>query len=286
MDVSVIIVNYNTTQLVFECIETIYELTKNVIFEIIVVDNNSPDRSIERLNDVFPDVKLILNDKNSGFGAANNLGNKYATGKYLFFLNSDTLLISNAIFDFFQFMEKTPDAGVCGGNLLTKELKPTISFERFKPNIFNSIDKLFFKIFQRIIYGKNRRFLYSEIPKVIKGYIIGADFFVRKDVFEGVEGFDENFFMYYEEVDLTHRIEKLEYKSYVLSNVRIVHLEGGSQSGDIHNKLIWMTDSLRKYYKKTNQFGISLVIIIEKIDIVYINKLMLFIKNIKLFRKI
>lgn len=277
MDVSVIIVNYNTTQLVLDCIETIYEYTKDVNFEIIVVDNNSPDRSIERLNDDFPNVKLILNDINSGFGAANNLGNKYATGKYLFFLNSDTLLISNAIFDFFQFMERTTDAGVCGGNLLTKELKPNMSFVRIKPSLFYHINELFFELFTKALYFKSYRFLNHNNILEIKGFIIGADFFVRKKVFEKVKGFDEDFFMYYEEVELTYRIEKLNYKSYVLPFVKIIHLEGGSTLS--HNKIKWMDESQKLYYKKTNTKYYTLVNYLDKI-IKPRNKIINNIKNI------
>lgn len=99
MDVSIIIVNYNTYDLTLDCINSIKEKTNNIKYEIIVVDNNSPNRIIENLK--LENVRLVLNSKNGGFGYANNIGNKYAKGKYLFFLNSDTILMNNAIFELF-----------------------------------------------------------------------------------------------------------------------------------------------------------------------------------------
>ncbi|WP_313377235.1 glycosyltransferase family 2 protein [Chishuiella sp.] len=249
---SIIIVNYNTTQLVIDCVNSIYDNTKNINFEIIVVDNNSPDRSIENIKSIFPEIKLILSEKNAGFGAGNNLGNKHAIGKYLFLLNSDTLLLDNAVYEFFKFMQKTPNAGVCGGNLLTKELNPNFSFARFKPNFWLSISELFFNIYPRIRY-KNELF-YSLEKNIVKinGFICGADYFVTKSIFDKVNGFDEDFFMYFEEVELSYRIENLGYKFYILPHVKIIHFDGGSQNINSKNKKKWIIDSKKMYYKKTN----------------------------------
>ena len=104
IDVSIILVNYNTYNLVLECIESIEKFTTKNSYEIIVVDNNSPDRSIENLNSIFPYVKLILNEENSGFGAGNNLGFTKAIGKYTFFLNSDTLFCNDSLYYFIDFL--------------------------------------------------------------------------------------------------------------------------------------------------------------------------------------
>ena len=264
MDVSIIIVNYNTTKLVIDCINSIYVHSTNIVFEIIVVDNCSPDRSIEKITQIFPDITLVLNDKNNGFGAANNLGNKYAKGKYLFLLNSDTLLLDNALEQFYDFMENTPDAGICGGNLLTKDLKPNMSFLQLKPCLFYQINELFFEVFTRIIYYKNYRYSTKNHVSEIKGFIIGADFFVRKELFDQVNGFDEDFFMYYEEVELTYRIEKLNYKSYVIPTIKIIHLEGGSTTIST-NKLKRMRESQKLYYSKTGQKYYTIVSNLDKL---------------------
>ncbi|MDC5348150.1 glycosyltransferase, partial [Acinetobacter baumannii] len=116
-DVSIIIVNYNTYNLVLQCIESVIKNTKKISYEIIVVDNNSPNREIEKLNEIYPNVKLVLNTKNSGFGIANNIGNKYANGKFLFLLNSDTIVLDNSIYTLYKFMVENPCVGACGGNL-------------------------------------------------------------------------------------------------------------------------------------------------------------------------
>lgn len=278
MNVSVIIVNYNTTQLVIDCINSIYEHTKDILFEVIVVDNDSKNRTIEQLNEIFPFVRLVLNDKNSGFGAANNLGNKYAKGKYLFLLNSDTLLLDNAIKQFYDFMEITPEAGVCGGNLLTKDLKPNFSFEHLQPSLLNSIDKLFFRPYQRIKYGKNRCFLHEDKPTIIKGFTSGADYFIIKKLYNKIGGFDEHFFMYYEDVELTNRVHQSKFKSYIIPSVKIIHLDGGSQSKNQSKKNKWMVESLAYYFKKTRKPGAKLAVLLEELYIITTLNIILTVK--------
>ena len=123
MDVSIIIVNYNTKDLLKECIDSIYEQTKEITFEIIVSDNGSSDGSIEMLKNYFPSVIIIENNANLGFGAANNRGLKIAHGKYIFYLNSDTVLLNNAVKCFFDFWEQASDKdsiGAIGANLLNE----------------------------------------------------------------------------------------------------------------------------------------------------------------------
>ena len=105
MDVSIIIVNYNTKKLIKNCINSIYKHTKDVDFEIIVSDNGSVDGSVEMIKSEFPNVILIENNANLGFGAANNRGLKIAKGKYIFYLNSDTVLLNNAVKYFFDYWE-------------------------------------------------------------------------------------------------------------------------------------------------------------------------------------
>ena len=124
MDVSIIIVNYNTKQLLADCLNSIYEQTKDINFEVIVSDNGSKDGSIEMLKADFPQVILIENNANLGFGAANNRGLAIAKGKYIFYLNSDTILLNNAVKYFFDYFEENGDKeniGALGGNLLNTQ---------------------------------------------------------------------------------------------------------------------------------------------------------------------
>ena len=129
IEVSIILVHYKTLELTTNVIKSIYKKTKEVIFEIIVVDNASNDGSIEKIERKFKNqIKIIKNNENVGFGRANNIGVKEAKGKYIFLLNTDTILINNAIKILFEFIEKNKKIAVVGGNLYTKDLKPAHSF--------------------------------------------------------------------------------------------------------------------------------------------------------------
>lgn len=237
MDVSIIIVNYNTYNLVIDCIESIIAKTRQVEYEIIVVDNNSPNRDIEKLNDNFPTVKLILNNENLGFGTANNIGSRKAKGKYLFLLNSDAYLIDNTIYSFFVYMEselKCPSIIACGASLLNSEFDETVSAGNF-PSLFQEFSDLGFRHFYKNYYNKNLSLAFSAEGKsqlFEVDYICGANIFINKDVFLDFKGFDEDFFMYFEETDLFFRLNKEGFKSVILPKLNIVHLEGGSTKNE------------------------------------------------------
>ena len=134
MQVSIIIVNYNTKELIKNCINSIYKYTQDIQYEIIVSDNGSTDGSIEMLKSEFPNVILIENNANLGFGTANNRGLKIAKGKYIFYLNSDTVLLNNAVKIFYDYWENSSDKeniGALGCNLLDENFNIIHSFENF-----------------------------------------------------------------------------------------------------------------------------------------------------------
>ena len=129
MDVSIIIVNYNSIDLTIDCVNSIFQQTEDVKFEIIIVDNASKDKEAERLQaELKNSVKMIEAKTNLGFGKANNLGTKYAAGDYVFFLNPDTVLMNNAVKILWEEMKNNPDMGCTGGNLYTPERMPCPSF--------------------------------------------------------------------------------------------------------------------------------------------------------------
>lgn len=214
-----------------ECIASIFEKTSDVEFEIILVDNASTDGSKEHFEKEESEGKIhyIYSCKNLGFGRANNLGAKYAKGKYLFLLNSDTILNSNVISDFLIFLENNSQYVCCGANLLNIKGENTVCHGAF-PSIAQEFSDIGFYIFYKEFY---KRYLAVGM-KVTDGntknvdYLSGADIFILKRVFNEVGGFDERFFMYYEETDMFNRLNKLHYQSCLLPNVSIVHLEGGS----------------------------------------------------------
>ncbi len=223
MDVSIILVNYKTKDLTINAINSIIEKTQEIEYEIFVVDNNSQDGSIEAIEQEFPNIKIIKNSINAGFGAANNIAIKQAEGKYILCLNTDTLLINNAIKEMFDFLEANEKVGVCGGNLYDTEMQPTMSYASF-PNFWNCLSTtwLLKKIFPKL---RN----HEEVQTVKDvGFITGADIFFRKSVLDNVGIFDEQFFMYYEEADLCKRIKNAGYQIKVIPNAKIIHLEGKS----------------------------------------------------------
>lgn len=242
MDVSIIIVNYNTKQLLVDCLATVLKKTKEVTFEIIVVDNASTDGSEEFVKERYPNIKWINSGDNIGFGRANNLGAKYSTGKYLFLLNSDTLLLNNAIRMFFDYAEshRQEKIGALGSWLLDKKEIPNNSFGFF-PCAKNEINYLL---------GKYRLPTKEDtITEKNVDYIIGADLFIEKRLFEKLDGFDKNIFMYYEETDLQYRIAQQNLSRKIIPGPRIIHLEGGSfENKGLSFKRFMMAQRSYNYY--------------------------------------
>lgn len=239
-DVSVIIVNYKTAKLTIDCINSIYTQTDGVSFEVIVVDNDSGDDSVQKLSDVFGNkITIIVSDKNLGFGKGNNLGAKFAKGRYLLLLNPDTYLLNNAIKILFDYLEQHKTIGIAGGNLYFPDQTPAPSFclDFDYPNTERK-NASWVRILLKRIKDKDRNnqteqkvsgFNYSN-ECISVGYIFGADMMIRRDVFDQVGGFDPDFFMYAEEEELSWRINKLGYQSINVPAARIVHLEGASTS--------------------------------------------------------
>lgn len=227
MDISIIIVNYNTTQLLIECIKSIYQHTTTADFEIIVVDNNSPNRDVKEVSEIFSDVKLLLSEKNLGFGGANNLGSSVAKGEYLFFLNPDTLFLNNCIHYFLSFYRANDQElkiGAVGSVLLDKNLNINGSYSEdyttFSNEIVNSIKSNF------TAPVRKEKFLVQDYKEV--AWVSGADLFIKKSEFNNIGGFDENIFMYYEEVDLQKRLNNMKLHNYIINGPKIIHFEGGS----------------------------------------------------------
>lgn len=230
MDVSVIIINYNTRQMTSECISSIFDKTKDVKFEIILVDNASTDGSKEYF-EKDSRITYIYNQENLGFGKANNVGAKYAQGKYLFLLNSDTLLLDNSIKSFFDYMQMYPDVAACGGKLIKANGQEVTSHGVF-PSLLEDFSKIgFYKLYKRY-YFNNISIAQTSSEGVTDNvdYICGADIFIRKVVFDEFNGFDEDYFMYYEETDLFFRMRKAGYVANLIPSITIVHLEGGSST--------------------------------------------------------
>ncbi|MBR1714936.1 MAG: glycosyltransferase [Treponema sp.] len=236
-DVSVIIVNYNTRELLRNCLDSLYSQTRGISFETFVSDNGSKDGSTEMVAREFPEVKIIENNANLGFGAANNRALKVASGKYIFYLNSDTVVLNNAVKIFFDYWEneRTGDKlGAIGGNLLDENNRIIHSAGYFR-SINAEIKDAFLDLlrsYKLIIPFLKSMKLGKEPPAQEKrlgpvDYITGADLFVKNDEYAE---FDERYFLYYEETDMQKRME-LDGKARVLIDGPLIqHLKGSSNS--------------------------------------------------------
>ena len=255
-DVSIIIVNYNTKNLTKDCIDSIFEKTTDVTFEVVVVDNDSKDGSIEMLS-VDSRILFIESGDNLGFGRANNLGVEHSSGKYVFFLNSDTLLLNNAVKMMFDFMEKHQELkiGALGAILLDTNHDRTHSYgdipsigKVLKQEWGDHLLKRFGKRMNR--YDEGKIDPDAECFKV--GYVTGADLFCSRNTIDKAGAFDPDFFMYWEETEMQHRWEKrLHLSSYVLRGPEIIHLEGKSDRVRSKMSNIRQMRSMFLFFKKT-----------------------------------
>jgi GT2 family glycosyltransferase len=243
MDVSIIIVNTNEKLLLKQALKSVFEKTKDINFEVIVVDNASRDGTQQMVREEFPNV-ILVESENKGFGHANNVGAQYAKGKYLFLLNPDTVVLNNAVKILAEFLDNNPKVGICGGNLFDEKMGPSQSYFALRGTITSEL-KLLLHLADKSCFNHS-----SRSKKV--GMIIGADLMIRKNIFEAINGFDEMFFMYYEEAELSYRVTKKGYKIYSVPQATIIHF--GQQSflskDDFNRKT---AKSLSLYLIKTNK---------------------------------
>lgn len=236
MDVSIIIVNYNTKKLTKNCIDSIFDKTKDVEFEVILVDNDSKDGSQEIFSKDSR-IKFVESGGNLGFGRANNLGLQYATGKYIFFLNSDTILLNNAVKIFKDFYDKHGEGlhlGGIGCQLQAKDGELIHSgnyFPNWKEDLKAELRDHWSTINHRTkAPRKTIQMLASPFDPMKVDYVTGADLFVKKDILEKYGAFDPAFFMYNEESEMQFRWHKYDVNQYLIDGPQIVHLEGVSMN--------------------------------------------------------
>ncbi len=256
MDVSIIIVNYNTKELTRNCLKSVFEQTKEIEFEVIVSDNGSTDGSIEMIKIEFPQVILIENKVNLGFGTANNIGAKIAKGKYLFFLNSDTVLENNAVAKFYSYYEEEcKDDCALGAYLHNKDGSIGNSYGRYSSFLYQYIHCVY-NLFPSLL-NKRKKSLNKQRNDKEKLYeksvpfVTGADLFMKTSIFKSLNGFDEKIFMYFEDEDLCRRASELGCQCKIILKPQITHLE--SQSFKMKFKKFSMElTSFIYYMRKTN----------------------------------
>lgn len=209
-----------------ECIDSIFEKTSGIGIEVILVDNASTDGSKELFEKDLR-ITYIYSNENLGFGKANNLGYKYAHGKYIFLLNSDTLLVNNAIKLLSDFLDSHDDVAIVGGQLFDKDMDPVHSYSYFLPSITWEIDVFLNKALSKCVGKKNCKILDSHGYFPV-AYITGADMMLRRKDIDEFGMFNPEFFMYFEETDLSKRFLQHNRISAFCPAAKIVHLEGAS----------------------------------------------------------
>ncbi len=227
--VSVIIVNLNGKQLLASCLPSIYEKSSSIAKEIIVVDNNSADGSIEWLKKNYPDVAIIQNKDNKGFSRANNQGIRKAKGKYLLLLNNDTEFLNDALTPAVRFMEDNPSIGICGLKLLNPDRSIQYScrsFPSFSTSLFNRYSFLT-RLFPDNMFTRQylkTDFNHQAIAEV--DWVSGAAMLLRRGTLDDIGLLDESFFMYSEDVDLCYRAWQNNWQVVYYPESKIIHYIG------------------------------------------------------------
>ena len=247
IDVSIIIVSYNTKKLTLKCIASVKKFVRGVVYEVIVIDNCSSDGSADAI-DKLTKVQLIANSNNMGFGAANNQGIKNARGRHILLLNPDTELVEDSVSIMISWMDLNKQVGVSSCRLIypNGSLQPTGGFF---PNIVRmnlwtnfSDDSLLNP------FGSYHPPVYFYNQERVLDWVTGAFLLMRREVLDDIKGFDEDYFLYVEEVDLCYRAKKAGWVVHYMPLTSVIHHKGASVTTE--NMIILEFQGLKLFYKK------------------------------------
>jgi N-acetylglucosaminyl-diphospho-decaprenol L-rhamnosyltransferase len=248
--VSIILVNYNGLNFLNECLTSIEQFVNNVNSEVIVVDNFSADGSAKSIKDNFSSIILICSDSNLGFSKANNLAVKHSHGEHLLFLNTDTILTENTPQILSDYLIQAKDVGMVSPRIIFRDGSYQLSCGKL-PNLATEfLDKIRYGLDRKWhhIFGNLYNKQYSSIQEV--GWLTGACLMIRRDVFEQIGGFDESFFMYFEDKDICKRVREAGWKVVYYPKTSLIHLLGGSSEGVKKSVNTYYRDSQLYYYQK------------------------------------
>ena len=250
MDLSIIIVNWNTSELLLRCLESIYFSKPPLAFEIIVIDNGSVDDSVRAIESRYPDVQIIQNDQNLGFARANNQGLRIASGRYFMLLNSDTLVLPGSIHGLVETADQYPNVGVIGPKLLNLDGTLQESWASF-PTLWSEMIGKNLRRRQPVAYAPNS----YEVD-----WVMGACMLVRAEAVEAAGMLDEEYFMYSEETDWCFRIKRKGWKVWYLSNAEIYHVGGGSANRASLKQLVLLYRSKILFFRKNYDSRIATIL--------------------------
>tara|TARA_Y100000768_G_scaffold311853_1_gene246463 strand:- start:864 stop:1769 length:906 start_codon:yes stop_codon:yes gene_type:complete len=283
MDISIVIVSYNVKEYIISCIDSIYKHSKsNYSFEIVIVDNNSKDDTLDSLNKNFPKISLIKNKYNAGFSFAVNQGVKKCKGKYILILNPDTLFVEDLLEKLIDKAKNQKALGAMGPAIVNDEGTVQQSYWRY-PSVFNTLLSIFH--LDLLNYKKNYKDKKFDKFSNVES-ISGAAFLIPRVLFNKLNGFNENLF-WMEDIDLCYRLNQMNYKTYYLHSTKLVHFSGKSAATNykvaISNQLL----SKIKFFKIHHSRHSSLLILVSVLFISVVKSIiMLFIAPFsKIYRK-
>lgn len=242
MTLSIIIVSYNVKYLLENCLNSVSKAIEGISAEVIVIDNASPDNSIGHLQPLFPNFQFVDNPVNEGFSKANNKGLAISKGSFVLFLNPDTIVPPDCFTKCIAFLEANPSAGALGVRMVNGKGHFLRESKRGFPSPVVSFLKL-----SGISSSKYYVSQLDEMKTHEVDVLSGAFMMVKKSALERTGGFDERFFMYAEDIDLSYRIQKAGYKNFYFAGTTIIHFKGGSTKKDLAY--------IRQFYKAMSQFA-------------------------------
>jgi GT2 family glycosyltransferase len=249
---SIIIVNFNAEKLIIRCLQSVYGTAGNLDCEVIVVDNASTDQSVLAIRQNFPKVKLICNEENVGFAKANNQAAKVARGRYLLLLNSDAFVHNGAISTLVEYMASHPDTGAASCRLVYEDGSLQRSCYSF-PTPFTELWQTLWldRLFPRSpIFGKFRMTYWGYDTYHEVDWVMGAVMTLRSEVIEQVGLFDEEYFMYSEEMDLCYRLKQAGWKINFVPQATVTHLWGGTSRQNKELAFIRLYKSRVLFFRK------------------------------------
>ncbi|WP_089738880.1 glycosyltransferase family 2 protein [Chryseobacterium jejuense] len=259
MKLSIIIVNYNVTQLLRNCLLSIQKYVKEVVYEVIVIDNASTDSSWKNLISEFPAVHFIPSEINGGFSKANNQAIQAAKGEYVLLLNPDTELEGFYMKDLLDFSDNQPDFGCLGIRMHDAEGNFLPESKRSVPDMFNSFEKLFTNFKKNNSKSYYRNDIEEDAIAEVE-VMTGAFLLLKREVYEKVGGLDEAYFMYGEDIDLCYTLIRNGYKNYYYGKASLLHHKGESTvKNDVYLNRFYgaMQIFINKYYKESKPMQYS-----------------------------
>ncbi|MEA9411791.1 glycosyltransferase family 2 protein [Flavobacterium sp. PL02] len=252
MQLSVIILNYNVRYFLEQCVLSVQQALKDIDSEIIVIDNNSPDDSCDMIRSCFPDVKLIANTENLGFPKGNNIGVLQAKGDYICILNPDTVVAEDTFTKVLAFAKEQQDLGIVGVNLIDGAGNFLPESKRGVPTPWVAFTKItgLYKYFPKSKYFN--RYYAQHLSENQTGKVeilVGAFMVMKRDLYNEVGGFDEDCFMYSDDIDLSYMVLKKGKKNYYYAETTVIHYKGESTVKD-EKYMKRFQSAMNFFYKK------------------------------------